>query len=306
MTAQLYEMLAVSLYLHGTQSTGQLAVTTGYHRDNVIKSCRKLRNEGMVEACKPKRMAEQIWYLTAEGAATAAQLVEDEGFDARTWPRLKALAYHDALASEVFVRLVAETRGIREVPCGVVEWLGPRLAARLYPVDADRSRSLLKPDGTATVVLPDRQVDVHLELDTGAQSLGIAAEKARAYATVLAVRGHGKENVLFVTALPGRVENLARMLKAGVAVWQKGAGGKEPPVGFWVASLEALEREGALGKIWLSAEGRLCRFGDLPSRARGKWSTDEFVGYRVDRYARDAWGRFARIPAGGTREVHGR
>jgi len=212
-----------------------------------------------------------IFLLSTRGASALAGLSGDESrpYVLRAEHAIARHHYllHDLEASQVFVDLALATRHAPAL--GLYHWVGEHGIRRAYGEEAAPV-----PDGWGRLLVGDRELFLHLELDRGTEQTKRLHGKLAAYTAYFRGRPQASSNhVLFVvpTELRRRqVEGVARRL-VDTSV---------ESCRVWTAWRHDLTLNGPLSRVWAGIGGSTGRIGipDMPSRPAGSRPLADCIG----------------------------
>jgi len=115
-------------------------------------------------------------------------------------------------------------------------------------VKEDR-RPVATPDGAGVYLYRRQIIRFDLEWDRGTESLARLSQKVRSYVGFYTgMQGADRQHVLFVLHQPRREEAVQELVV-------EAAGVRRRRCRFWTTSVDRLEREGPLGRLWCDADG---------------------------------------------------
>jgi hypothetical protein len=187
---------------------------------------------------------------------------------------------HDLKANQFFVDLCVATR---DTNLGVYQWVGPAEVRQAYSEAGDRGPI---PDGWARLLVGDREMLLHVELDQGTEGRRLLRAKLAAYAAYFAGRRDaGCNQVLVIVPTPAReaaVQSLGRSIVRAAAEGCR----------FWTADSATLSEAGLLGAAWRPLGGAVERVTIASIATRPKRA-----GALADCIGRPRW--WERRPGGG-------
>ena len=282
------EML-LALYRYQVMSPRQLALLLGYERTSIHRVASPLQRQEWISSLQlPFLMGNSKGYVLNHAGAKAAAYWygEAEKFTFRAWENMPAQLDHSYGTNEFFIRLLE-----CNLQCpneGWTEWMGTRDAAERYAnFDAKgKKKLLLKPDGVGTYQFANgERLIVHLEYDTGSESLWRLQEKMWNYGSVLpdVWPQAEKVNVLILTRGEGRVENMMRLWDS----LRQGPLADQSCPSIWCACEEqfyAQENE----CLWLGEANRSATWRQMPRMLALQQKRPMFLGKqrRVDLFGR--------------------
>lgn len=151
---------------------------------------------------------------------------------------------HDLEANGFFIDLVLASRlGLRE---GLLRWVGEetcRADRRLFA--KEHRRPVATPDGAGWYLVGGGIVRFDLEWDRGTASMSRLHHKVRTLVRYFNdTRDAERVHVLFVLSRPSREETLRPIIQDEL---------DEDSCRFWTSTVERLEAEGPLGRLWCDA-----------------------------------------------------
>ncbi len=151
---------------------------------------------------------------------------------------------HDLEANGFFIDLVLASRlALRE---GVLLWIGEetsRADRRLFA--KENRRPVATPDGAGSYLIADHVIHFDLEWDRGTASLRRLEKKVRtAIRYFKDTRGAECMHILYVLSRPSREEALRPIIQDQL---------DPDSCRFWTTTVERLEVEGPLGRLWCDA-----------------------------------------------------
>ncbi len=200
-----------------------------------------------------------VYLLTKRGAALVAQ---DRRLEAGTVirraqlaARSSAQAHHDLAVAEFFVGLAVAAAGW--AGCGLYHWLGVDTMHRNHQL---LGRDLV-PDGWGRLLLPNREVLVNLEWDTGTEGNLQLSSKLRLYAGQLPLG----EYVLFVAPHGAREQAIRRAMQ-----YVLGPEVRDFPL--LTTTARQLQRDGLLTAVWSPIGGESAQLSllELPGGPRSE------------------------------------
>ena len=205
-----------------------------------------------------------VYLLSTRGARLLARLFQvDQGPPVRRAEHARTRAYHvmhDLEANAFFVALARASATISDQ--GLYHWVGERGCWRTYQ-EAHEPGPI--PDGWGRYLLPEGEVIFYLEWDRGTLPRARLRSKVNYYvACFRRRRGASTTSVLYV--LPSEARE--QLIQGEISAALRHVGSE--CCRFWTATVERLQREGPLGRIWRSSDSasRLFRLADLPMQAR--------------------------------------
>ncbi len=151
---------------------------------------------------------------------------------------------HDLEANGFFIDLVLASRlALRE---GLLLWVGEetcRAERRLFA--KDHRRPVATPDGAGSYLIAGNIIHFDLEWDRGTASLSRLEKKVRtAICYFKDTRNAERVHILFVLSRPSREEALRPIIQDQL---------DQDSCRFWTTTVERLEVEGPLGRLWCDA-----------------------------------------------------
>jgi hypothetical protein len=151
---------------------------------------------------------------------------------------------HDLEANGFFIDLVLASRlGLRE---GLLRWVGEetcRADRRLFA--KEHRRPVATPDGAGWYLVGGGIIRFDLEWDRGTASMSRLRHKVRTLVRYFKdTRDAERVQVLFVLSRPSREEALRPLIQDEL---------DEDSCRFWTSTVERLEAEGPLGRLWCDA-----------------------------------------------------
>ncbi len=241
---------------------------------------------------RPGRLCHaSVYLLSRRGAATLAEWRDD---DPRPYLRRAEHALerrfhlvHQLEANKFFVGLAAAARD--EVNLGLCHWVGEHEIASAYAEDAEHGPL---PDGWGRLLLPDRELLLHLEWDRGTEQPRRLRAKLGTYQRYFAGRPHAEANqMLVIVPTEAREREVHRLLRDITDA------GSVSGCRFWTTTADLVRTPGALEAIWLGRDRERISLG---GSGEGRSSTPGLP--RSDRRVADVIGTPAwwmRRPAGG-------
>ena len=212
-----------------------------------------------------------IFLLSSRGATTIAHLFGDDPrpYILRAEHALSRHHYlvHDLEANQLFVDLARATRHMATL--GLYHWVGEHGVRRAYAEERGPV-----PDGWGRVLVGERELFLHLELDRGSEQTRRLHGKLAAYLSYFRGRPQASCNhVLFVVPTEQRefqVRSVGRRLI-------------EPTDDYchvWTALRSELASKGPLGRVWTDVSESKGRVGvpDMPSRPGGSRPLADCIG----------------------------
>jgi len=152
---------------------------------------------------------------------------------------------HDLEANGFFIDLVLASRlGLRE---GLLRWVGEetcRADRRLFA--KEHRRPVATPDGAGSYLVGGGIIRFDLEWDRGTASMSRLRHKVRTFVRYFKdTRDAERVHVLFVLSRPSREETLRPIIQDEL---------DEDSCRFWTSTVERLEAESPLGRLWCAAE----------------------------------------------------
>ncbi|MDQ6884156.1 MAG: replication-relaxation family protein [Candidatus Dormibacteraeota bacterium] len=166
---------------------------------------------------------------------------------------------HHLEANGFFIDLVLASRlGLRE---GLLRWVGEetcRADRRLFA--QEHRRPVATPDGAGWYLVGGRIIRFDLEWDRGTASMSRLRHKVRTSVRYFKdVRDADRVHVLFVLSRASREEALRPLIQDEL---------DEDSCRFWTSTVERLEAEGPLGRVWCAAEETEAEHGWPPPPRR--------------------------------------
>jgi Replication-relaxation len=212
-----------------------------------------------------------IFLLSSRGAAALADLSGDDPrpYVLRAEHALSRHHYlvHDLEANQLFVDLARTTSTMPTF--GLYHWVGEHGIRRAY---AEEQGPV--PDGWGRVLVGDRELFLHLELDRGSEQTRRLHGKLAAYVSYFRGRPQASCNhVLFVVPTEQRelqVRAIGRRLRETTGECCH----------IWTAPRSELASNGPLGRVWADVGGSERRVGilDMPSRRGGSRPLADCIG----------------------------
>ena len=212
-----------------------------------------------------------IFLLSSRGAAALADLSGDDPrpYVLRAEHALSRHHYlvHDLEANQLFVDLARATRSMSTL--GLYHWVGEHGIRRVYAEERGPV-----PDGWGRVLVGDRELFLHLELDRGSEQTRRLHGKLAAYISYFRGRPQASCNhVLFVVPTEQRevqVRGLGRRLIETT----------DECCNVWTALRSELASNGPLGRVWADVGEPERRVGipDMPSRQGGSRPLVDCIG----------------------------
>lgn len=282
------EML-LALYRYQVMSPRQLALLLGYERTSIHRVASPLQLQGWIRSLQlPFLKGNSKGYvLNPAGAKAAAYWYgEAEKFTLRTWENMPAQLDHSYGTNEFFIRLME--CNLRYSDEGWTEWMGTRDAAERYAsFDAKgKKKLLLKPDGVGTYQFTNgERLIIHLEYDTGSESLWRLQEKMWNYGSTLphVWPQPEKVNVLILTRGAMRVENIMRLWDS----LRKGPLANQPCPSVWCACEEYFYNQ-ENDCLWLGEAEQFATWRQMPRMLALQQKRPLFLGkqQRADMFGR--------------------
>lgn len=212
-----------------------------------------------------------IFILSSRGASSLADLSGDEPrpYVLRAEHALSRHYHlvHDLEANQLFVDLALATRNASRL--GLYHWVGEHGIRRAYGEEAGPVA-----DGWGRLLVGDRELFLHLELDRGSEQTKRLHGKLAAYVAYFRGRPQASCNhVLFVVPTEQRrqqVEGVARRLvETSVECCR-----------VWTALRHDLASNGPLSRVWTGVSEPVGRVGipDMPSRPAGSRPLADCIG----------------------------
>jgi len=243
-------LMALDSYRYLDRSQIQTLFFTG------ARSCqyrlRWLAHHGLLRtwrvAMRPGRICRaSIFLLSRQGAAALA-----EWLDADPRPLTKRAEHalerrfhlvHQLEANQFFIDLAAATRGLPV--CGLYNWVGEHGVENSY-AEGDEGAPI--PDGWGRLLLPDREVLVHLEWDRGTEQPRRLRAKVAAYAGYFNDKPNACVNqVLFVAPTEERERQIHRLIADYIDRDRESCQ-------FWTSTSAFIAESNPLGEVW-AADG---------------------------------------------------
>ncbi len=200
-----------------------------------------------------------VYMLTAGGAALVAR---DRDLDAkqagrRAWKAAHnpARVHHDLAVGDFFAALAVAAARLPD--CGLYHWISDDSMRRNHEL----LKGSLAPDGWGRLLLPDREIRVNLEWDTGTEGSLPLTSKLRLYAEQLPAGEH----VLFVAPHAAREQAIRQAVRFVLGTEARG-------FPLLTTTAAAIKWAGLLSPAWRSIGDdalRLCLL-DLPGEARSE------------------------------------
>jgi Replication-relaxation len=190
-----------------------------------------------------------IFLLSRRGAAALADWIDDEplAYVRRAEHALERRFHlvHQLEANQFFVDLAAASRARSDN--GLYHWVGEHGVANAYAEGDERAPI---PDGWGRLLLPDREVLIHLEWDRGTEQPRRLRAKVSAYAGYFNNRpGADANQVLFVAPTEERERQILGLLRDYVDSDRESCRFRTSTTAFIAAS-------GPLGEVWAGAGSR--------------------------------------------------
>ena len=205
-----------------------------------------------------------VYLLSTRGARLLARLTQvDQGPSVRRAEHARTRAYHvahDLEANAFFVALARASAPLSDH--GLYHWVGERGCWRAYQ-EAHELGPI--PDGWGRYLLSEGDVIFFLEWDRGTLPRARLRSKVNQYVAYFRRRrGASTTHVLYAVPSDAREE----LVRTEVRQSLRRVTGES--CRFWTTTVERLQREGPLGRIWRSSEpdASLVRFVDLPPHPR--------------------------------------
>lgn len=184
-----------------------------------------------------------IFLLSRRGAAALA-----EWLDADPRPSVRRADHalerrfhlvHQVEANQFFVNLAAATRGL--VDCGLYNWVGEHGVENAYAEGDERAPI---PDGWGRLLMPDREVLIHLVWDRGTEQPRRLRAKLAAYAGYFNDKPNaGANQILFVAPTEERERQILRLLADYVDRDHESCR-------FWTTTVAFIARSSPIDEVW--------------------------------------------------------
>ena len=224
-----------------------------------------------------------IFLLSRRGAASLA-----EWLDAAPAPFVRRAEHalgrrfhlvHQLEANQFFVDLAAAGR--RQSDCGLYHWVGEHGVENAYAEGGERAPI---PDGWGRLLMPNREVLIHLEWDRGTEQIRRVRAKIAAYAGYFNDRPAANANqVLFVAPTEERERQILGLLLDFTE-------GDRESCRFWTTTTAFLATSGPLSSVWAGAGSRRVGLKEMGGLPRSQRDVEACVG-------KPAW--WLRRPGGG-------
>ena len=224
-----------------------------------------------------------IFLLSRRGAAALAEWLDSDPrpFVRRAEHALERRFHlvHQLEANQFFVDLAAATRGLAD--CGLYYWVGEHGVENAYAEGDERAPI---PDGWGRLLMPDREVLVHLEWDRGTEQPRRLRAKIAAYAGYFNDKPNaGVNQILFVAPTEERERQILRLLADYVDR-------DDESCRFWTTTIASLAASGPLGSVWAGRGSRRVGLKEMGGLPRSERDVEASVG-------KPAW--WLRRPGGG-------
>lgn len=204
-----------------------------------------------------------IFLLSRRGAAS---LAEWQDVDPRPSVRRAEHALerrfhlvHQLEANQFFVDLAAATRGFAD--CGLYNWVGEHGVENAY-ADGDERAPI--PDGWGRLLMPDREVLLHLEWDRGTEQPRRLRAKLAAYAGYFNDKPNaGVNQILFVAPTEERERQILRLLADYVDRDRESCR-------FWTTTVAFVTALRLLGEVWAGHGSRRLSLKAMPGQPRSE------------------------------------
>ncbi len=212
-----------------------------------------------------------IFLLSSRGAAALADLSGDDPrpYVLRAEHALSRHHYlvHDLEANQLFVDLARTTSTMPTL--GLYHWVGEHGIRRAYAEERGPV-----PDGWGRVLVGDRELFLHLELDRGSEQTRRLHGKLAAYVTYFRGRPQASCNhVLFVVPTEQREFQVRAIGRRLIEITGECCH-------IWTAPRSELASNGPLGRVWADVGEPERRVGipDMPSRQGGSRPLVDCIG----------------------------
>ena len=205
-----------------------------------------------------------VYLLSTRGARLLARVSQvDQGPPVRRAEHARTRAYHVTHDLEANAFFVALARASAPVPDqGLYHWVGERGCWRAYQ-EAHELGPI--PDGWGRYLLPEGEIIFFLEWDRGTVPRARLRAKVNHYVSYFRRRrGAANTHVFYAVPTAAREELVRTEINQALRL-----------VGteccrFWTVTIERLQRDGPLGRIWRGPESaaNLISFVDLPTQPR--------------------------------------
>lgn len=190
-----------------------------------------------------------IFLLSRRGAAALAEWLDADPrpFVRRAEHALERRFHlvHQLEANQFFVDLAAATRGLAD--CGLYYWVGEHGVENAYAEGDERAPI---PDGWGRLLMPDREVLVHLEWDRGTEQPRRLRAKIAAYAGYFNDKPNaGVNQILFVAPTEERERQILRLLADYVDR-------DDESCRFWTTTVAFIAHSSPIGEVWAGHSSR--------------------------------------------------